>query len=380
MATDKQKSVEIPVINPRMREIRLAIIGSIVIAGIIILPFVADQGLQRQLTNLFFLMSIATMWNLVAGYAGLVSIGQQAWIGLGAYAVVVIADDLGVGLFPAVFLAGIFTLLLSIPTAWLVFRLRAGYFAIGTWVVAEVFRLLVSANTEWLGGGAGRSLGAIREFIRNTSRDTFVTASYYLAAGIAVLAIITVYTLLRSRYGLGLTATRDSEDGAIGLGINTYRLKLMAFAIAAGITGIAGGLQAVLTINVRPDALFSVQATAFMIFITVIGGIGTIEGPIIGAVIFYLLREQLTTFLQSQAGNVAEWGLPEPILPVVENLFSNAGEWTFILIGVIAVVMMLVAPQGIWGLIRDRTGIEIFPTRRLMPMRYLTGTNPSGGQ
>lgn len=341
----------IPVVNTANREYRLMGFGVLALAVVLIIPQVGGTGLPRQLSDLFVYIAIATLWNLLAGYAGMVSVGQQAWIGLGSYATIVIADDLGAGLFPAVFLAGIFTALVAIPTSWIVFRLRAGYFAIGTWVVAEVFQLLVSSSTDWLGGGAGRSLAAIRGFVRETSPQTFALTTYYVAAAIAALSIIVVYTLMRSRVGLGLTATRDSESGAGGLGVNTRRLKLLAYVIAAGMTGIAGGIIAVMSINVRPDAAFSVQWTAFMVFITVIGGLGSIEGPIIGAVIFYFVRNQ----------------------------FASYGEWSFILLGVIAVVMMLVAPNGVWGLIQKYTGLEIFPIRRLMPKRLLVETAPPRG-
>lgn len=349
MARQTNTTQDIPIINHMNREYRLMAFGVLALGLVVGIAELGGGGLQRQMSDLFVFIAIATMWNLLAGYTGLVSVGQQSWIGLGSYATIVIADDLGAGIFVAVFLAGLFTALVSVPTAWLVFRLRAGYFAIGTWVVAEVFRLLVSSSAGWLGGGAGRSLASIRDFVQATSRDGLVLWTYYVAAAIAALSVITVYTLMRSRVGLGLAATRDSESGANSLGINTYRLKLLAYVVAAGLTGIAGGIIAVMTINVRPEAAFSVQWTAFMIFITVIGGIGTIEGPIIGAVLFYLIREQL----------------------------SNFGEWSFIILGGVAVVMMLVAPQGVWGLIRERTHFEIFPTRRIMPMRLLQGAATS---
>lgn len=338
-------SPAVPIINPLIREYRLALVSGLTLIVLIGLPFVIDNGTQLKFSEFFTFAALAIFWNLLAGFTGLVSVGQQAWIGLGSYATIVIADDFGISLFAAVFIAGIVTGLLSIPTAFFAFRLRAGYFAIGTWVIAEVFRLLIKSSTDWLGGGAGRSISSIADFVRATSRDQFQVSIYYVSAGIAVGAVIVVYTLMRSRIGLGLTATRDSESGAQSLGVDTYRLKLLAFIIAAAGTGIVGGIIAVTKINVRPDAAFSVQWTAYMIFITVIGGIGTIEGPIIGAIIFYLIRENLSDF----------------------------GEWSFIILGVVAVVMMLIAPRGVWGLIQARTDFELFPIRRLMPMRLLIG-------
>lgn len=178
---------------------------------------------------------------------------------------------------------------------------------------------------------------------RHRLPQTFALTTYYVAAGIAVLSIILVYTLMRSRIGLALTAIRDSESGAASLGANTRWVKLVAYVVAAGGTGIAGGIIAVMSINVRPDAAFSVQWTAFMVFITVIGGIGSIEGSIICAILFYVMRTQL----------------------------SGYGEWSFIILGAVAVIMMLIAPRGIWGLIQKRTFIEIFPIRRLLPKRLL---------
>lgn len=211
MVASKARST-IPVVNPRNREYRLVMFGVLAIVLIVALPQIGASGLPRQLSDLFVYIAIATMWNLLAGYTGMVSIGQQGWIGLGAYATIVIADDLGASLFAAVFLAGIVTAALAIPTSWVVFRLRAGYFAVGTWVVAEVFQLLVTSSTGWLGGGAGRSLASIRGFVRSTSPETFALTTYYVAAAVAFLSIVVVYLLMRSRIGLGLTATRDSES------------------------------------------------------------------------------------------------------------------------------------------------------------------------
>jgi branched-chain amino acid transport system permease protein len=292
---------------------------------------------MRSLVELMGLLVIAQMWNLLAGYAGLVSVGQQAWIGLGGYTMVVLADDLGVNMFIAILLAGLIPLLLSIPTASLLFRLRGGYFAIGTWVVAEVFRLLVSSSIDWLRGGSGRTLNAAR-LIDRTARENL---TYFIAISIGMSAIMLVYYLVRSRLGLGLSSTRDSERAAASLGVHTYHIKLVAFVISAAVTGIAGALIYVNILRIIPSAAFGVQWSAYMIFIVVIGGIGTIEGPIIGTILFSFIRENLATF----------------------------GEWSFILLGAIAIIMMLIAPQGIWGLLHERFRWELFPAHRLLPPR-----------
>ena len=152
---------------------------------------------------------------------------------------------------------------------------------------------------------------------------------------------------MRSKAGLGLTAIRDNEGAAASLGVNTDRIKMQIFIVCAFGTGLVGALIAMNQINIIPKAMFTVNWTAFMIFIVVIGGIGTIEGPIIGTVLFFFIREYL----------------------------SNFGEWSFIILGVIAVVMMLIAPQGIWGLLKERFNWEWFPVRRRISPELLEMTH-----
>jgi branched-chain amino acid transport system permease protein len=265
----------------------------------------------------------------------MVSVGQQAWIGLGGYALIIFADDLGINMFLAVFIAGVVTALIALPTAWIIFRLRAGYFAIGTWVMAEVYNLLVASRTDWLGGGLGRTLASAGTFERSLREDL----TYWLALLIGVGAVASVYFLMRSRLGLGLTAIRDSESAASSLGVDTTRIKLIVYVICAFATGVTGGLIYLNVLRITPDAAFSVQWTAFMIFIVVIGGIGTVEGPILGAIVFFFVREYLSDF----------------------------GGWSLILLGLIAVVIMLVAPKGLWGLVKDRYHLELFPVQRRLP-------------
>ncbi len=218
------------------------------------------------------------------------------------------------------------------PTFALLSRLRGGYFAIGTWVVAEVFRLLIASNTGWLRGGSGRTLQAAGLIERGLREDL----TYWLAITIGIGSIALVYFLMRSRTGLGLTAIRDSESAASSLGVNTQRIKWWVFVIAAFGTGVTGGLIYLSLLRITPDAAFSPIWTAFMIFIVVIGGIGTVEGPILGTLVFFILREYLADF----------------------------GSWSWILLGLVAVLAMLFASEGLWGLVHKRFNLEIFRVRR----------------
>jgi branched-chain amino acid transport system permease protein len=286
---------------------------------------------MRMVVELIALLVLAQMWNLLAGYAGLVSIGQQAYVGLGGYALIVLADDLGVNPFLAVPLAGLVATAFALPTAMVVFRFRGGYFAVGTWAVAEVFRLLV-ANTDALGRGTGRTLKAVFPL----ARETREIGTYALAVAIGLVALAAVYGYLRSRQGLGLMAIRDSEPASESLGIDVFRTKLAVYLIAAFGTGVTGALIYLNLLRISPDAAFSINWTAYTIFIVVIGGLGTLEGPIVGTLLFFFLREAL----------------------------SDHGAWYMILLGLLAVVTMLRFPQGLWGLVAERWDLRFFPVQR----------------
>jgi branched-chain amino acid transport system permease protein len=303
----------------------------LLVAGLIALPWTRDAGLMRMIVEFIALLVLAQMWNLLAGYAGLVSIGQQAYVGLGGYVLVVLADDLGVNPFLAVPLAGLGAAAFALPTAALVFRFRGGYFAVGTWAVAEVYRLLV-ANTTALGRGTGRTLKAVFPI----ARETRELATYALAVSIGVGAIVAIYLYLRSRLGLGLMAVRDSEPASESLGVDVFRTKLAVYLTAAFGTGVTGALIYLNLLRISPDAAFSINWTADTIFIVVIGGLGTLEGPIVGTIVFFLLRE----------------------------LLADHGAWYMILLGALAVLTMMLYPQGVWGLVAERWDLRFFPVQR----------------
>jgi branched-chain amino acid transport system permease protein len=313
-----------------------ALVAALVMAGLIALPWTGNAGLMRMVVEVIALLVLAEMWNLLAGYAGLVSIGQQAYVGLGGYALVVLADDLGVNPFLAVPLAGVVAAAFALPTAAAVFRFRGGSFAVGTWAVAEVYRLLV-ANTNVLGRGTGRTLKAVFPL----ARETRELGTYALALAIGFAALVAVYGYLRSRQGLGLMAIRDSEPASESLGVDVFRTKLAVYLVAAFGTGVTGALLYLNLLRIAPDAAFSINWTAYIIFIVVIGGLGTVEGPIVGTLLFFCLREAL----------------------------SNFGAWYMILLGILAVVAMLRFPQGLWGLLTERWDVHVFPLQRRVRVR-----------
>lgn len=318
------------------RASRAGAIAALVLVGVLITgPYWLSRADTRLMVEVFYFLALAQMWNLLAGYGGLVSVGQQAFLGLGGYLLFILAIHFGIGALWTVPLAGLIGAVVSLPVAFLVFRLRGHYFAIGTWVVAEVF-LLGFAQVKSLGGGSGMSLpiSAIRSIAASRADREF--AVYWVALAVAVAAIAGIYLLLKSRHGLALTAIRDSEEASRSLGVDNFRTKLTVYVIAAFGTAAIGALIYLTKLRISPSAAFDLNWTTTVIFIVVIGGIGTIEGPIVGTVVFFLLREPL----------------------------SHLGSWYLILLGAIAVVIMLKSPQGIWGLVARRYDLHFFPVQR----------------
>jgi branched-chain amino acid transport system permease protein len=310
--------------------------------------FVPRSGIQ----DLFFILTmlvLAQCWNLLAGYAGLVSVGQQAFVGFGGYAMFAGVALFGLDPLIGILAGGVMAALLAIPTGLFAFRLQGAYFAIGTWVIAEVVRLLL-AQWKALGGGTGTSLpsGATREmfgvdlvanlFGVRTAQAVDIVC-YWLSLLLAVATVALIYKLLRSRQGLGLAAVRDNQEAARAVGVDALRLKAAVYVVTAFMTGLAGALIYVQKARISPDAAFSVTDwTAYVIFIVVIGGIGSIEGPIVGVIVLYLLQ----------------------------TLLADYGSWYLLILGLIGIVVMLFAPRGLWGLFSERTGLQLFPIRRIL--------------
>lgn len=305
--------------------------GGVLVVAVVVLavwvPYNVSLGNLSDLVNLFVLIILGTTWNLLAGYGGMVSVGQQAFIGVGGYATVKLGDSAGLPVIVSVVAAGVLCALLALPTSFLVFRLVGGYFAIGTWVAAETLHLLTE-QFDSLGSGSGLSVGAFASY----TRVGRVATVYWLSLALMVFVVLATYLLMRSRVGMGLTAIRDSAVAAANVGVRVNRGKRIVYLAAAGGAGLAGGLLALNNLRVAPDASYSVLYTAQMIFVVVIGGIGTIEGPIVGAVIFYALDQEL----------------------------SQHGTWYLIALGVVAIVLVLLAPQGVWGLL-TRGRVQVFP-------------------
>jgi len=318
----------------------LVFIASLV-AGLLSAPLWATTDALRLLIDIFLYVALACLWNFLAGYAGLVSVGQQAFVGLGGYGLFALSAKAGIPPLLCVPIVGLAAALLSIPIAGLLFRLRGAYFAIGSWVVAEVFRLSAILVTP-LGGGSGMSLPArIAQSVGRAPHDRFV-AVYWTALALLLGILVIIFLALRSRTGLALTAIRDNELAARSNGVNVGRTKLIVYVATAFGTAMVGALIFLQRLRISPDAAFSVNDwTALVIFMVVIGGLGSFEGPILGALIYFLLRETL----------------------------ANLGPTYLMVLGAVAILVMLLAPRGLWGLVRSRWQIQLLPLQlRVIPL------------
>ena len=318
----------------RMLRLLRLVLPVIVLAGLAAVPWFGDFGTQRLLVEVLTLCAIAIAWNLLAGYGGMVAIGLHFFVGVGSYALFSISNFLHLNPWVALPLATGCTVLAALVSAWPMFRLSGAYFAVGTWVLAELVRIAV-LNTGWLGAGAGMPLEAIGSFDR-WPRNAYV---YWSALAIGAGSLFLTVAVLRSRLGLALMSVRDSEAAALASGVPAGRAKLALWVIAGSLAGTAGAVSYMSTLQVTPDASFSLSWTASAIFIVVLGGIGTVEGPIVGTLVYFALRET----------------------------FAEFGSWYFIGLGSLAIATMIVVPGGAWSLANRVYQIDLFGIKRRMP-------------
>lgn len=342
-----------PVMQSTLRSTVTYLASVAIILGLFAVPVIGSRAMVQDLFMVMTMLVLALNWNMLAGFAGLVSVGQQAFVGIGAYTMFGAVILWGLDPLVGIALGGVAAMLFAIPMAFFAFRLQGAYFAIGTWVVAEIARLLF-AQWKALGGGTGTSLPKgttkkmfgvpeIKEMLDVSSAAAADAMTYWLALVLVLATLGASYVFLRSAKGLGLQAIRDNTEAARSVGVNPTQLKARIFLMTAFGTGLCGALLFLQITRVTPEAAFSLlDWTAFVIFIVVIGGIATLPGPIIGVIIFYTLQ----------------------------RLLSDYGTVYLIVLGLIGISIMLFARRGLWGLFTDKTGIEILPLRQ-RPPRHL---------
>lgn len=306
---------------------------------IVAAPAFLSDGQLSLGAEMLVVLVICSMWNLLAGYTGLVSLGHQAYFAIGGYAVFLTSNGFDIHPFlalPAGFVAAGLAALVVAP---LLFRLRDAYFAIGSWVLAEIVYIAVQ-RSEALGGITGMPLftGAM------LGRDLYAQV-FWIAGTLALVTIVGSFLMLRSGFGLGLMSVRDNEVAAAAVGIDVWRNRLVAYVVSAAGVGLAGALYLLPNYFIQPGTAFSGEWTVIMTFVVVIGGIGTLEGPIVGTLVYFIIRQVVTAGL----------GLP--------------GSWYLVVLGLAAILTMLFAPRGLWPPLRDRLGIAGMSLHRRYPGR-----------
>jgi branched-chain amino acid transport system permease protein len=328
----------------RWTPLSLVFAGSLagVVAVLAFGPAIFGENSQNNLIQLYFLVIMAMMWNALAGYGGLVSVGQQGFIGIGAYAAVFLSLQHSLNPYVSMLLGTLIGGAVAIPVALVVLWLRNGAFAIATWVVAEAFAILVSLDPNpAIGGGTGTS--ALLPFNLRYTPDQRLHYTYWAALGGVAVFVVILFVLLRSRLGGSLQAIRDDEDAAASVGVRVLLGKGVLFVVAGAGSAAAGTIILAWQLSILPlgpDSIFGINWTAKMIFMVLVGGLGTFEGPIIGAVVLYLLQTYV----------------------------SASGVWYFVMLGGIAIGFALLLPRGIWGTIQERFNVQLLPVGyRLRP-------------
>ena len=325
--------------------IGMAVISVTLFLGLALAPVFLSATYVDRLTVLFIYVILAAMWNALAGYGGMFSAGQQAFFGLGAY-LTIRFSEWGVQPYAALVLAALLAGVFALPISAIVLRLRAGEFAIGMWVISEGARLLVNLDPI-IQGDTGRSLIALASF-NAAERRAF---TYWMALACMGVLLGAIFTMLRSRIGSSIQAIRDNEEAAASVGVRVAVTKRIIFLTAAVGCALAGGLWLAAFTTFQPRSFFSVQWSAYMIFMVLVGGIGRFEGPILGAVIFFL----------------------------IEMWLGASGVWYLIVLGLVALLFSLFLPKGIWGYVEDRFQILLLPVgyQIRLPVEVARGAPPS---
>jgi branched-chain amino acid transport system permease protein len=286
----------------------------IAVGALAAVPWIGTDVMIQFGINTLLLAVLAQGWNIIGGYAGYASFGNSVFYGLGSYGVAIAMVQwnlpFGVGMIFGVVLAVAFAFLLGLP----VLRLRGHYFAIATLALTQVMSAIVSNI-----GLAGQNIGLVLPPLNNDP------LFYELALGLLVAATLTIYWLTRSRFGFGLIAIRENEEGAAVMGVNTTLYKVLAFALSGVFSALAGGIHAYWITFLDPDSAFDISLNVKMIIMAVFGGPGTVFGPVLGAFVLSAVSE----FLSSEVTNVA-------------GLFF----------GVVVVAAVVLMPRGVADLVR----------------------------
>ena len=321
-----------------------------VVAALAVFPaFVKKPYILHMGVVLFLAVIQGQAWNVVGGYAGQYSVGHAAYFGIGAYATMMLLEVWKIPPWWGIWGAIAAALLLSALIGSITFRLRGPYFVLASISVAEIIRLAALHFKDFTRGAEGFLLSEMPTLHLFGQEIAFVTKRpfYYLGLGLALLTIAANYGVQHSKLGYYFQAIREDQDAAHSLGINLSLYKNIALAISAALTACAGGFYAMFVKFIDPNIAFGLDVSVQIVLIAIVGGIGTILGPVIGAMVLVPLSE----ILRNPRG-LAQLGVlsaDSGFVRFIETRFSNAH---LLFYGVLVVVVILFAPEGVLGVIR----------------------------
>ena len=265
---------------------KLFVGGILLLAGFAALPlFTARNDLLNLGVQIFLAVALAESWNLLGGYAGQINLGHAAFFGLGALVTRLLwvgGAPLFLALLASALVAMAFGCLIGVPA----FRLRGAYFAIGTLALGEILRITV-----------GNIMPQISTIPAGALASYDIVPRYYLTLALALLCVAVTALLVHSRIGLGIQAVREDEAAAEASGVGAFRHKLLALALSTALAGLSGGAFAYYHVSYYPQHTFSPAWTFDAVLIAFIGGVGTIHGPVLGALFYVILKELLAVQL-----------------------------------------------------------------------------------
>ncbi|WP_136592163.1 branched-chain amino acid ABC transporter permease [Salinigranum halophilum] len=324
------------VLSTRFGSVPVWLVALVGVVVLVALPMALDAFWTRIGLGALMWIGLAQSWNMIGGYAGYLDFGHGAYFGIGAFATgaVMVSFELPflAGFVVAAAAAAVIAYLVAVPTL----RLTGAYFAIATWALAEAFKQL-ALNLDITGGTFGLSLPTTATSFGLPVGELSTTLFYYLMLILCLATIAVSYVLFeRSKFGFRVKALRDDEDAAESLGIDTTRVKRQVYVLSCAVAALFGSVHAYFITFIHPNDVLAAIITDQMVIMALLGGLGTIAGPVIGGVLVFLLQRLSSVFL----------GQSTIYLP---------------LIGVLIMFVVLFAPSGVVGLLRgevDSTDIR----------------------
>ena len=295
-------------------------------------PLVFSDPFPRHL--MIMIMMYATMsigWNIIGGYTGQVSFGNAAFFGVGAYTTAILLVNYGISPWLGMLAGCGFSVLLAMIVGYPCFRLQGHYFAIATIAVGEIM-LVIFTNWDYVGAAVGIYIPILEESFKNFEFHSSKIPYYYIILAMLLFALAVSYAVERSRLGYYLRAIKEDTDGARSLGIDIQRYKLIAFSISAVITSICGTFYAQYVLYIHPTSTMDLMMSIHLCIICLIGGLGKLFGPVVGAFVFIPLTELTRVYLGSEGQGI-----------------------DLMLYSVLIIILAIMRPQGLWAIFKRET-------------------------